>query len=183
MSTPQTQPQPPSLSHRALQAWQTNAAHWDATITKHGNKYWRRLQEPSLRRLLAPTLAKSGRGSSGSGGCRALDLATGNGLCARWLAANGARDVLATDGCEEMLEMAKGYWEGQGEGQGGGGEEGAGRMRFRKVDVTSEADLGWLVEEEGGFDVVVMNMAVMDVADLEPLARALARGLVADGGV
>jgi hypothetical protein len=51
------------------------------------------------------------------------------------------------------------------------------------VDVTSEADLGGLVNEEGGFDVVLMNMALMDVADLEPLARALAGGLLAEGGV
>lgn len=154
-----------SLSARALAAWETIAAHWDATITAHGNKYWRRLQEPSLTRLLTPALS--------SGSCRALDLATGNGLCARWLRAKGASSVLAADGSEAMLDMARGY-----------GDEGRG-IRFRKVDVTSGEDLGALVEEEahGGFDVVLMNMAIMDVADLEPLAKALKGGLLARGGV
>lgn len=64
------------------------------------------------------------------------------------------------------------------EGQCGAG--GGGTVRFWRVDVTREEDLDALVE--GRFDVVLMNMAIMDVAPLEPLARALPR-LLADGGV
>ena len=165
MSEP-TAPQPiESLSARALAAWETIAPDWDAAITADGNKYWRRLQEPSLTRLLSPTF-------SSNANCRALDLATGNGLCARWLLARGAGSVLATDGSEGMLDLARVH---------GHGYEG---MRFRKVDVTSEKDLGGLVEEaRGGFDVVLMNMAIMDVGDLEPLAKALKGGLLAHNGV
>ncbi|KAL2184850.1 hypothetical protein L209DRAFT_755720 [Thermothelomyces heterothallicus CBS 203.75] len=48
-----------SLSSRAIASWEANAAYWDSTITKHGNKYWRRLQEPSLTRLLKLALSSS----------------------------------------------------------------------------------------------------------------------------
>ncbi|KAL2131418.1 hypothetical protein VTI74DRAFT_5129 [Chaetomium olivicolor] len=155
----------PSLASLSLAAWETNADYWDASITKHGNKYWRRLQEPSLARLLGPSLSKPG-------GCKkALDLATGNGLCARWLRSKGAEEVVATDGCAAMLDIAKEHTVGDGEGG----------IRFRTVDVTSEGDLARL-EEESKFDIVLMNMAAMDVPDLGPLARALP-GLLAEGGV
>ncbi|KAK4096349.1 S-adenosyl-L-methionine-dependent methyltransferase [Parathielavia hyrcaniae] len=160
----------PSLSTRAVSSWEANASYWDATITKEGNKYWRRLQEPCLARLLAPSLFKPN--------VKALDLATGNGLCARWLVSHLADSVLATDASENMLDLARRHC------QLGTLEEG---IRFRQVDVTSEGDMARLVEEEamprGGFDVVLMNMAIMDVADLEPLAKALGGGLLAKGGV
>lgn len=175
MTSSTTQDLPPqspnSLSARALRSWETNAPYWDATITADGNKYWRRLQEPSLRRLLGPHLSRHE--------CRALDLATGNGLCARWLLQNGASEVLATDGAEAMLEVARQH--GDGEGSGRDGEKGQG-IRFRRVDVTSDEQLNRLVEDEGRFDVILINMAIMDVATLEPLARALPK-LLAEGGV
>jgi 2-polyprenyl-3-methyl-5-hydroxy-6-metoxy-1,4-benzoquinol methylase len=161
----------PSLSTRAVSAWEATASYWDSAITKTGNKYWRRLQEPCLARLLGPFLSKPR--------CKALDLATGNGLCARWLARNGAASVLAADASENMLALARGHCQV-------GSEEERG-VRFRRVDVTSEGDMRALVEEEaregGGFDVVLMNMAIMDVADLGALVEALGGGLLARGGV
>lgn len=161
-------PEPGSgLSARAIESWDANARFWDATITKHGNKYWRRLQEPSLARLLGPTL-------SSKPDCKALDLATGNGLCARWLVRNGARSVVAADASVHMLDLVRGYCEADREVDG--------RVSVSRVDVTREDDLKNLVQSEGSFDVVLMNMAIMDVADLQPLARAM-KGLLAEGGV
>ncbi len=155
----------PTLSALSVASWDANASYWDTTITAHGNKYWRRLQEPSLARLLAPALSRPG--------CRALDLATGNGLCARWMARQGARDVLATDASGEMLALARGHGESSDQG-----------VRFRQVDVTSREDLRRLREEEGRFGAVLMNMAAMDVAELGVLAEALGRGgLLDEGGV
>ncbi|KAH6613630.1 S-adenosyl-L-methionine-dependent methyltransferase [Chaetomium sp. MPI-SDFR-AT-0129] len=165
MSTQPT-PQPP-LGPEAIASWDVNAAYWDASITKDGNKYWRRLQEPCLARFLEPFLPSGGR---------VLDLATGNGLCARWLAdklqESGGEpgEVVATDASEGMLGVARGY----------GNRDG--RITFRRVDVTSGEELKGLREEKGRFGVVLMNMAIMDVAELEPLAKAL-RELLVPGGV
>ena len=160
---------PLALSALSIASWDANAAYWDATITAHGNKYWRRLQEPSLARLLTPSLSRPG--------CRALDLATGNGLCARWMARQGAHDVLATDASGAMLALARGHCEGSDAGEDKG-------IRFRQVDVTSREELEALREQEGRFGAVLMNMAAMDVADLGVLAEAFGRGgLLAEGAV
>ncbi|KAM0463068.1 hypothetical protein ACHAPV_003194 [Trichoderma viride] len=156
----------PHLRQEALSLWETNASLWNTGIGEHGNKYWKRLQEPSLRRLLGPSLSKPG--------CAALELATGNGLCARWLADNGAASVIATDGTFNMLEEAKSHLDA----------DRAGKITFRKLDVTDANDFVPLVEkaaEIGGFDIVLMNMAIMDVATLDPLADALLKLLNKDG--
>lgn len=87
--------------------------------------------------------------------------------------------MLATDGAEAMLEVARQHDDGEGNGRDG--EKGQG-IRFRRVDVTSDEQLNRLVEDEGRFDVILINMAIMDVATLEPLARALPK-LLAEGGV
>lgn len=60
-----------------------------------GNDYYRIVELPSLERTAAV-----------KPGDRALDLATGNGLVARWLASKGAR-VIATDGSQAMIDHAK----------------------------------------------------------------------------
>lgn len=119
----------PHLRQEALSLWETNAELWNSGIGEHGNKYWKRLQEPSLRRLLGPSLSKPG--------CAALELATGNGLCARWLADNGAASVIATDGTFNMLEQAKKHVDA----------ERAGKISFRKLDVTDANDFVPLVEK------------------------------------
>ena len=59
-----------------------------------GNDYFRFLELPILEKLV-------GRLE----GCRALDLATGNGLVARWLAEKAA-SVIATDGAVSMIDRA-----------------------------------------------------------------------------
>lgn len=35
--------------------------------------------------------------------------------------------------------------------------------------------------QSGGFDIILINMAIMDIADIEPLANALPKLLKADG--
>ncbi|KAK0733078.1 S-adenosyl-L-methionine-dependent methyltransferase [Lasiosphaeria miniovina] len=158
------------LRQPALAAWTAIASYWDATIGAGGNKYWTRLQEPCLTRLLGTHLARPG--------CRALDLATGNGLCARWLAARGAAAVVATDGSGAMLKLAaRRVAEDCGLGVDGD------KIVLRRLDVTEPADFDKLVDDEGSqrFDVVLANMALMDVATLEPLAVALTRLLGPDG--
>ncbi|OAA60826.1 Methyltransferase type 12 [Cordyceps fumosorosea ARSEF 2679] len=152
----------PSLARAALQSWDAHAAAWDASVGLDGNLYWKALQEPCLGRLLGDRLATVPS-------CRALELSTGNGIGARRLAAAGAQ-VTATDGSEGMLEGARG--------------DAGGRIGFEKLDVTDDADFAPFVERaaaNGGFDVVLMNMSMHDVATLEPLAKHLPQLLTKDG--
>lgn len=78
-----------------LLPWEDLAASWDEGMGDEGNQYFSALELPALKRLV------NIRPES-----RALDLATGNGLVARWLAQEGA-SVLATDGSRAMLERAR----------------------------------------------------------------------------
>lgn len=157
----------PSLAGQALSTWDKLAPWWDAGITLNGNKYWQVLQEPSLSRLLSSHVSKPYS--------RALDLATGTGLCARWLAARGAHAVLAADGSEKMLEIASG-WSRDDD-----------RIKFRRLDVTSQKDWEGLIREEeeqgsgGKFDAVLINMAIMDIAEIETFAAAVPKLLRRDG--
>ncbi|KAK0620588.1 hypothetical protein B0T14DRAFT_497090 [Immersiella caudata] len=128
----------PSLSGQALSTWDNIAQWWDAGITLNGNNYWQVLQEPCLTRLLSSQVSKPTS--------RALDLATGNGLCARWLASRGAQAVLATDGNWEALIRDE-------EEQGPGGK----------------------------FDAVLINMAIMDIAEIGTFAASVPKLLRKDG--
>lgn len=92
------------LDAENMASWVTNAQFWDDSIGANGNVYWRKLQEPSLRRLVS---AKIEAAKASADGCRALDISTGNGLCARWLVDEGASPVRAVDGSSTMIEVAK----------------------------------------------------------------------------
>jgi 2-polyprenyl-3-methyl-5-hydroxy-6-metoxy-1,4-benzoquinol methylase len=96
-----------------------------------------------------------------------LDVACGNGVFARRLAALGAR-VVATDFSARFLELAQART-----------TEHADRITYRLVDATNEEQLLELGEER--FDAAVCNQALMDMSVIEPLLRALARLLTPAG--
>jgi len=130
------------LASESLSVWDDIATYWDENYTKDGNLYWEALQAPSIKRFLADKLAGASEGpGSGSGTGKtgrtvhALDLATGNGIVARLMASHGA-DVLATDGSDAMLAIAAGH---VAEGM---------KVKFRKLDVTSDEEFEKLVGEE-----------------------------------
>lgn len=79
----------------SLLPWEAHAASWDETMGDDGNQYFSALELPVLKKLVSPRPED-----------RALDLATGNGLVARWLAQEGA-SVVATDGSKAMTEQAR----------------------------------------------------------------------------
>ncbi|KAL4880661.1 S-adenosyl-L-methionine-dependent methyltransferase [Aspergillus karnatakaensis] len=145
-------------SNPLLTPWEKFASKWDKGMGDEGNDYFRYLELPILGKLIKPVE-----------GSRALDLATGNGLVARWLAQKGAASVVATDGAFAMLEHAKAREEGFAD---------AVRILYHRLDVTSQeswddfirGDLGL---KNGAFDFITMNMAIMDIQDLQPLAKAL----------
>ncbi len=121
-----------------------------------GNLTHRVLVGPAIARLLRPR-----RGE------RILDLACGNGVASRWLSRRGAK-VVAVDFSSALLQLARRR-----------GIPPPGSIRYLRGDLTRERDLQRL--GPGRFDAALCNMAIMDVADLGPMARALPRLLVPGG--
>ncbi|MBX3013430.1 MAG: class I SAM-dependent methyltransferase [Caldilineaceae bacterium] len=135
------------------QAWDANAAYWDAQMGNAGNDFVNELIWPAVTKLLAL-----------QPGERILDIACGNGLYARRLAAHGA-NVVAFDFAQSMIEHARQYTTEQATV--------AERISYHVCDATDEAAL--LRLGEGQFDGAICNMALMDMAEIDPLLQALAR--------
>lgn len=142
------------LNDRVKAAWNGNAAFWDERMAE-GNAFQLDLVAPATERLLALEPGES-----------VLEIACGNGVMARRLAHLGAR-VLATDFAESMIERAR------ARGDGGGAIE------YRVVDATSEAQL--LALGDHVFEAVVCNMALMDMAEIDPLLGSVPALLKAGG--
>jgi 2-polyprenyl-3-methyl-5-hydroxy-6-metoxy-1,4-benzoquinol methylase len=139
-------------------AWNAGAQFWDERMGE-GNDFVEVLIWPAVERMLAPR-----RGE------RILDVACGNGLTSRRLAAAGA-DVLAFDFSEAMIEHAIARTVCPRDGHG--------RVEYRVVDATdSDALLGLGV---GEYDAALCNMALFDMADIRPLAASLPK-LLRPGG-
>ncbi len=139
----------------ARAAWEANAAQWDARMGE-GNDFVELLLWPVIERLLGVCP-----------GQRILDIACGNGLTSRRLAGLGAR-VLAFDFAEAMIAAARRRTEGTPR---------ADRIEYRVLDATDDEALQSLGARS--FDAALCNMALFDMAEIAPLAQALARVLVA----
>jgi 2-polyprenyl-3-methyl-5-hydroxy-6-metoxy-1,4-benzoquinol methylase len=146
-----------ALNRAARAAWETNAAAWDAKMGDEGNDFQRLLVGPATERLLA---IRPGE--------RVLEVACGNGLFARRLARLGAK-VTACDFSAALIERARVRTAAGGE-----------RVDYRVADATDKAQLLGL-GEAGSFDAAACNMALMDMAEIEPLYAALAE-LLRPGG-
>ena len=137
------------------EVWNQNAAFWDERMGE-GNDFVEVLIWPATERLLGLCPGE-----------RVLDIACGNGLSARRLAAMGA-EVVAFDFAEEMIACARERTTDYAE-----------RINYLVLDATDEGAL--LQLGEGAFDAALCNMALFDMAEIEPLMRALARLLCAGG--
>jgi 2-polyprenyl-3-methyl-5-hydroxy-6-metoxy-1,4-benzoquinol methylase len=122
--------------------WDDNARFWDEQMGASGNDFHLSVVRPSVERLLGRV---EGR--------RILEIACGNGLFARRLAELGA-DVAATDTSTAMLERAR--------------DHPSKGIEYRLLDAAQPDQLAALAS--GRFDAVVCNMALMDMADVRPLA-------------
>jgi 2-polyprenyl-3-methyl-5-hydroxy-6-metoxy-1,4-benzoquinol methylase len=142
------------------EGWNANAAFWDERMGE-GNDFVEVLIWPATERLLAL-----------QPGERVLDVACGNGLTSRRLAAMGA-EVIAFDFAEEMIAHAQRRTEEARRTTGAGG------ITYHVLDGTDEAAL--LALGKGEFDAALCNMALFDMAEIEPLMRALTR-LLRPGG-
>ncbi|MBW7882156.1 MAG: class I SAM-dependent methyltransferase [Caldilineaceae bacterium] len=137
-------------------AWNTNALLWDERMGE-GNDFVEVLSWPASERLL-----------NVQPGERVLDIACGNGLTSRRLAALGA-EVVACDFSEEMLAHARRRSGDHGD-----------RIRYTVVDATDEAAL-LALGPAASFDAALAAMALFDMAEIDPLFRALAQ-LLRPGG-
>lgn len=100
-------------------------------------------------------------------GCHYLDIACGNGLTSRRLAALGAQ-VTAFDFSASLVEKAKARSTNL-----------QSLLSYHVIDATDEQRL--LSLGENTFDAALSNMALFDIADLEPLFRTLPK-LLKPGG-
>jgi SAM-dependent methyltransferase len=100
-------------------------------------------------------------------GRRYLDIACGNGLTSRRLAGLGAQ-VTAFDFSANLIEKAKARSSNL-----------QSLISYHIVDATSEQQL--LALGEQAFDAALSNMALFDMADLEPLFRTLPKLLKPNG--
>ena len=139
----------------ARDAWNANASFWDERMGE-GNDFVEVLCWPALERLLAL-----------QPGERVLDVACGNGLTSRRLGRLGAA-VTAIDIAGEMIQHAR---------QRTQTEDGA--IDYRVLDACEETEL--LALGEGTYDAALSNMALFDMAEIDPLFRALFR-LLRPGG-
>jgi 2-polyprenyl-3-methyl-5-hydroxy-6-metoxy-1,4-benzoquinol methylase len=130
-------------------AWNENALFWDERMGE-GNDFVELLTWPAILKLLNVTPAK-----------QILDIACGNGLTSRRLAGLGAR-VVAFDFAEKMIEQARHY-------QGTNVDH----ITYHVLDASDEAALLGLGERS--FDAALCNMALFDMATIDPLLRALSR--------
>ena len=119
-------------SQAPLASWETFAPSWDKGMGDEGNDYFRFLELPILEKLV----------DRPQGSC-ALDLATGNGLVARWLAEK-SDSVIATDGAVAMIEYAKARTEST---------QHADKISFHHLDVTSESSWNAFMALEASYTV------------------------------
>ncbi len=136
--------------------WDEIAAFWDDYMGEHSNRFHREIIRPKTEELLE---VKEGQ--------ILLDIACGNGNFSRRLADLGA-EVVALDYSPNMIERAKlrstNYLN---------------RIDYRVVDATNYQSLLTLGTEK--YDGAVANMALMDIADITFLTKALSQLLKKSG--
>jgi 2-polyprenyl-3-methyl-5-hydroxy-6-metoxy-1,4-benzoquinol methylase len=143
------------LNEEVRAVWDQNADFWDQRMGE-GNVFHKLLIEPTQIEFLEIT-----------GGELILDVACGNGQFARKMADLNAR-VIVVDASERMIGNAKAR-----------SAHHAGRIEYRVFDCTDMERLLTLGERR--FDHVVCTMALMDMAEIEPLVSASAKLLKAGG--
>jgi len=133
------------LDAQVRRAWDANAAFWDEQMGE-GNDFFNRLVWPAVEKLLAPQKGE-----------RLLDVACGNGVTSRRLAHFEA-SVTALDCSERMIHFAR-------------KRAGPVEIDYRVLDASDRDRLLELGAES--FDGALCNMALMDMAEIGPLMRAL----------
>ena len=146
----------PEYRQEVKRVWNHNSAYWDSYMGE-GNEFVNVLCWPAIEKLL-----------SIQPGHFVLDIACGNGLTSRRLGRLGAR-VVAFDVAEEMIRFARKRSTADD-----------GDIRYYVLDANDEEGIEKICEEK--LDAALSNMALFDMAEIEPLFRALFR-LLKPGGI
>jgi 2-polyprenyl-3-methyl-5-hydroxy-6-metoxy-1,4-benzoquinol methylase len=154
---PNNTPVTTDANEETRQAWDANAAYWDEKMGE-GNDFVNLLEWPATLRLLEP-----------QPGQRILDIATGNGLTARRLAALGSQ-VSAFDFSKELIKFAQARTAPDL------------RITYHILDATDESALLSTLGVSAPFDAALCNMALFDMADIEPIFHILPSLLKPGGG-
>jgi SAM-dependent methyltransferase len=147
-----------SAHEDSITAWHAIARWWDDLHGGEGSDFHRTVIAPLAVELLAVRA-----------GDLVLDVACGNGQFSRRLAAAGAR-VVAFDASAPFIDRARAR---------AGEDAHRDRVEYHVIDATDERAMVAL--RPARFDAAVANMALMDIAELAPLFRALA-ALLKPGG-
>jgi SAM-dependent methyltransferase len=153
----------PDLAGESRDIWDRNAAFWDDYMGE-GNDFYRLLIAPAAEQLLGL-----------HGGETVLDVACGNGNFSRRMADLGAR-VVGCDFSPVFVKRARARSASYGD-----------RIIYYVADAADEGQLLSLAHSPAlavgphKFDAAVSNMALMDMAEIAPLFRALRR-LLRPGG-
>jgi ubiquinone/menaquinone biosynthesis C-methylase UbiE len=155
-----------SLNDETRDAWNANASFWDGKMGD-GNDFANILLWPAILRMLGCAQTSKQKGYEKRQGYRQqfpltgvkiLDIATGNGVAARRLAKLGAI-VTAIDFSDELIALAKARTPEDLQ------------VTYVTMDATREQELVKLGEKT--FDCAVCNMALFDMAEIEPLFHAI----------
>ncbi len=148
------------------EAWDANAEHWDARMGDDGNDFFNVLCWPVLASFLDVQPDQ-----------RILDIACGNGLASRRLAALGAH-VTAFDFSANLIEKA------QARSTNPSTELRASLqspISYLVLDATNEDQLLTAFQSSAPFDSALSNMALFDMPEIEPLFKALRKLLKPNG--
>ncbi len=145
----------PSANELCKEAWEANAEYWDDYIGE-GNSLVERTIWPATLDLIKP-----------AAGSRVLDAACGNGLYARKLSKLGA-SVDAFDISPRMIARAKRR-----------GNPGPGVIIYQVLDATCVESILSAFRER--YDFALCQMALFDMAEIEPLLQALGQLLRPNG--
>jgi 2-polyprenyl-3-methyl-5-hydroxy-6-metoxy-1,4-benzoquinol methylase len=144
-----------NLNEETRTIWNQKAAFWDDKMGD-GNDFQRILTGPATERLLNLQPGET-----------VIEIACGNGVFTRRMAQLGAH-VIATDFSEQFLELARARSSAY-----------ADRIEYHFLDATREEEIVAFGQQR--FDAAVCNMAIMDMAEIDPLMRGI-RQVVKPGG-
>lgn len=143
------------LNLESKNRWEENAYFWDDYMGDDSNRFHRELIRPYTEQLLQV-----------NAGMTVLDIACGNGNFSRRLLELGA-DVTAFDYSSNMIERATLRTKEKD------------NITYQVLDATDYDAMIGLGRQR--FDRAVANMALMDIADVTPLVRALTELLKPNG--